>query len=54
MKSAAVQAPEPRFDVLRTIALYKIVKVILLLAVAYGELKLRDASLKAGRIPLLQ
>jgi uncharacterized membrane protein (DUF2068 family) len=47
MKSAAVQAPEPRFDVLRTIALYKIVKVVLLLAVAYGELRLRDASLAA-------
>ena len=45
MKSAAVQAPEPRFGVLRTIALYKIVKVVLLLAVAYGELRLRDASL---------
>jgi len=47
MKSAAVQAPEPRFGVLRTIALYKIVKVVLLLAVAYGELRLRDASLAA-------
>jgi uncharacterized membrane protein (DUF2068 family) len=47
MKSVAVQAPEPRFGVLRTIALYKIVKVVLLLAVAYGELRLRDASLAA-------
>ena len=47
MKSAAVQAPEPRFGVLRTIALYKIVKVVLLLAVAYGELRRRDASLAA-------
>src|SRR5271156_4491019 len=47
MKRAAVQAPEPRFGVLRTIALYKIVKVVLLLAVAYGELRLRDASLAA-------
>jgi uncharacterized membrane protein (DUF2068 family) len=37
-------APQ-RFGVLRTIALYKIVKVVLLLAVAYGELRLRDASL---------
>jgi uncharacterized membrane protein (DUF2068 family) len=43
----AEQAPAPRFGVLRTIALYKIVKVLLLLAVAYGELKLRDASLVA-------
>jgi uncharacterized membrane protein (DUF2068 family) len=40
-------APKPRFGVLRTIALYKIVKVLLLLAVAYGELRLRDASLAA-------
>ena len=47
MARAAEQAPEPRFGVLRTIALYKIVKVVLLLAVAYGELRLRDASLAA-------
>jgi uncharacterized membrane protein (DUF2068 family) len=40
-------APKPRFGVLRTIALYKIVKVFLLLGVAYGELRLRDASLAA-------
>jgi uncharacterized membrane protein (DUF2068 family) len=45
MATTAEQAPKPRFGVLRTIALYKIVKVILLLAVAYGELRLRDASL---------
>src|SRR5271154_3696313 len=38
-------APKPRFGVLRLIALYKIIKVLLLLAVAYGELRLRDASL---------
>jgi uncharacterized membrane protein (DUF2068 family) len=43
----AEQAPKPRFGVLRTIALYKLVKVLLLLAVAYGELRLRDASLAA-------
>jgi uncharacterized membrane protein (DUF2068 family) len=47
MATAAEPAPEPRFGVLRTIALYKIVKVVLLLAVAYGELRLRDASLAA-------
>lgn len=47
MKMPAVKAPEPRFGVLRTIALYKLVKVLLLLAVAYGELRLRDASLVA-------
>jgi uncharacterized membrane protein (DUF2068 family) len=40
-------APKPRFGVLRTIALYKLVKVVLLLGVAYGELRLRDASLAA-------
>ncbi|HEY0745481.1 MAG TPA: DUF2127 domain-containing protein [Steroidobacteraceae bacterium] len=40
-------APKSRFGVLRTIALYKLVKVVLLLAVAYGELRLRDASLAA-------
>jgi len=47
MTSAGVQAPEPRFGVLRTIAIYKIVKVVLLLALAYGEVRLRDASLAA-------
>jgi uncharacterized membrane protein (DUF2068 family) len=47
MATAAPQAPKPRFGVLRTIALYKIVKVVLLLAVAYGELRLHDASLAA-------
>jgi uncharacterized membrane protein (DUF2068 family) len=47
MTTAVEKAPEPRFGVLRTIALYKIVKVLLLLAVAYGELRLRDASLVA-------
>jgi uncharacterized membrane protein (DUF2068 family) len=45
--SKAEQAPKPRFGILRTIALYKLVKVLLLLAVAYGELRLRDASLAA-------
>ncbi len=39
------QAPAPRFGVLRTIALYKLLKVLLLLAAAYGELRLSDASL---------
>jgi uncharacterized membrane protein (DUF2068 family) len=47
MIPAAERALKPRFGVLRTIALYKIVKVALLLAVAYGELRLRDASLVA-------
>jgi uncharacterized membrane protein (DUF2068 family) len=47
MKGNAEPAPNPRFGVLRTIALYKLVKVLLLLAVAYGELRLRDASIAA-------
>ena len=37
----------PRIDILRTIALYKLVKVMLLLALAYGEVRLSDASLTA-------
>src|SRR5258707_14000546 len=40
-------APAPRFNVLRTIAVYKLVKVLLLLALAYGEVRLSDASLAA-------
>jgi uncharacterized membrane protein (DUF2068 family) len=47
MATAARPAPESRFGVLRTIALYKLLKVLLLLAVAYGELRLSDASLTA-------
>ena len=38
-------ARAPRFNVLRTIAVYKLVKVLLLLALAVGEVRLRDASL---------
>ena len=41
------QAPEPRLGILRIIALYKLVKVLLLLALAYGEVRLHDASLAA-------
>ena len=48
MTIPAEKALKPRFGVLRTIALYKLVKVILLLLVAYGELRLRDASLAAS------
>jgi uncharacterized membrane protein (DUF2068 family) len=40
-------APLPRIDILRTIALYKLVKVLLLLALAYGEVRLSDATLTA-------
>src|SRR5271170_2212971 len=50
MTIAARPAPARRFNVLRTIALYKLVKVLLLLAVAYGEVRLRDASLLAKLI----
>src|SRR5882724_4993503 len=47
MTIVARPAPKPRFNVLRTIALYKLVKVLLLLALAYGEVRLSDASLAA-------
>ncbi|MEP6547155.1 MAG: DUF2127 domain-containing protein [Gammaproteobacteria bacterium] len=47
MGTAARPAPAKRFDVLRTIALYKLVKVLLLLALAYGEVRLHDSSLLA-------
>ena len=47
MSNDGPQAPEPRFGILRIIALYKLVKVLLLLALAYGEVRLHDASLAA-------
>src|SRR5271156_4843929 len=47
MTTAARPAPASRFNILRTIALYKLVKVLLLLALAYGEVRLSDASLIA-------
>jgi uncharacterized membrane protein (DUF2068 family) len=40
-------APVSRLGMLRTIALYKFLKVLLLLAAAYGELRLHDAALSA-------
>jgi uncharacterized membrane protein (DUF2068 family) len=40
-------APVPRINVLRTIAVYKLLKVLLLIALAYGEARLSDASLTA-------
>ena len=46
MTPADDQAPQ-RFGMLRTIALYKLVKVLLLLLAAYGELRLNDAVLSA-------
>src|ERR1700691_1538974 len=47
MTTVAGPARVPRIDILRTIALYKLVKVLLLLALAYGEVRLSDASLTA-------
>jgi uncharacterized membrane protein (DUF2068 family) len=47
MNADVPRAQAPRLGVLRIIALYKLVKVLLLLAVAYGELRLSDASLTA-------
>jgi uncharacterized membrane protein (DUF2068 family) len=45
MTTDARPARVPRFNVLRTIAVYKLVKVLLLVALALGEVRLRDASL---------
>ena len=45
MTYADGQAPAPRFGMLRTIALYKLVKVVLLLLAAYFELRLNDRTL---------
>src|SRR5260370_32005435 len=44
MVTVARPAPKPRFNVLRTIAIYKLVKVLLLLALVYGEVRLSDAA----------
>jgi uncharacterized membrane protein (DUF2068 family) len=40
-------APLPRFGMLRTIALYKLLKVVILLLAAWGEIRLHDATLSA-------
>jgi uncharacterized membrane protein (DUF2068 family) len=40
-------ALKPRINVLRTIAVYKLIKVLMLLALAYGDVRLSDASLIA-------
>jgi len=47
MTTVVRPGPLPRINVLRAIALYKLLKVLLLLAVAYGEVRLSDASLTA-------
>ena len=54
MSTVEHRAPRPRFGLLRTIALYKLVKVLLLLLAAYGELRLHDASLAAKLITWAQ
>jgi uncharacterized membrane protein (DUF2068 family) len=47
MATAVHPAPLARFGLLRTIALYKLLKVIILLLAAYGEIRLHDATLSA-------
>jgi uncharacterized membrane protein (DUF2068 family) len=54
MTTADDQAPAPRLGMLRIIALYKLLKVLLLLAAAWGELRLHDASLSAKLITWVQ
>lgn len=54
MTTADGQAPTPRFGMLRTIALYKLLKVLLLLLAAWGELRLHDASLAAKLVTWAQ
>jgi uncharacterized membrane protein (DUF2068 family) len=47
MNTVDGRAPTPRFGMLRIIALYKLVKVMLLLLAAYFELRLHDAALSS-------
>lgn len=47
MAASSHPAPLARFGILRTIALYKLVKVIILLLAAWGEVQLHDATLTA-------
>lgn len=47
MAASAHPAPLARFGMLRTIALYKLVKVIILLLAAWGEVQLHDSTLVA-------
>jgi uncharacterized membrane protein (DUF2068 family) len=44
MATPSARAPR-RFNVLRTIAIYKMVKVLLLIALAYGGVRLHDSSM---------
>ena len=50
MTTVDAAAPTPRLGVLRIIALYKLLKVLLLLLAAYGEMRLHDAALAAKLI----
>jgi uncharacterized membrane protein (DUF2068 family) len=45
--AAAHSSPLQRFGMLRTIALYKLLKTVILLLAAYGEVRLHDATLTA-------
>jgi uncharacterized membrane protein (DUF2068 family) len=54
MSTADERAPPPRFGMLRLIALYKLLKVLLLLLAAWGELRLHDASLSAKLVTWAQ
>jgi uncharacterized membrane protein (DUF2068 family) len=47
MVTAETLAPQPRFGMIRVIALYKLAKVILLLLAAYFELRLNDKALSS-------
>ena len=47
MTPGAGPAPLARFGMLRTIALYKLLKVVILLLAAWGEIRLHDATLSA-------
>jgi uncharacterized membrane protein (DUF2068 family) len=47
MADSSNNAPLARFGVLRTIAVYKLLKVIILILAAWGEVRLHDATLSA-------
>jgi len=47
MAASSHPAPLARFGMLRTIALYKLLKVVILLLAAWGEIRLHDATLSA-------
>jgi uncharacterized membrane protein (DUF2068 family) len=54
METADGQAPAPRFGMLRIIALYKLIKVLLLLGAAYGEIRLHDPTLSGKLVTWAQ